>query len=274
MFINEQPEIPYKALNYVVADVNYGGRVTDAKDKVLISSLLHRYFTPEIQNDNYKLSKLDTYYAPPDSPIEEALAYIRQLPLDEDPEIFGLHSNANIVYEQNQVAAFMDTVLSIQPRLSSTGAAKTPEEIATDIAKDIQARLPKPLNMKKACAAAFALTDKNVMNSMGVFLSMEIQRFNKLLAVLSKSLSDLQQAIQGTLVMSMELEAMFNCFLDSKVPANWKTVAYPCLKPLASWIADMIARFEFMSAWCYEKVPISFWLPAFFFPQGFMTAAL
>ena len=58
MFINEQPDIPYRALNYVVADVNYGGRVTDAKDKILISSMLSKYFTPEIQNDNYKLIKI------------------------------------------------------------------------------------------------------------------------------------------------------------------------------------------------------------------------
>jgi len=74
--------------------------------------------------------------------------------------------------------------------------------------------------------------------------------------------------------MSMELEAMFKSFLDNKVPENWVRTAYPCLKPLASWEEDMIKRIEFISDWTYYGPPISFWLPAFFFPQGFMTAAL
>jgi dynein heavy chain len=111
MFINEQPDIPYRALNYLVADVNYGGRVTDPKDKLLIASMLQKYFCADIMNDNYKLSKLDGYYAPPEGSLDDVKAYVNSLPLDDEPEIFGLHSNANIVYEQNMVNAFIDTVL-------------------------------------------------------------------------------------------------------------------------------------------------------------------
>lgn len=99
MFLNEQPDVPYKALNYLVADVNYGGRVTDPKDKILISSMLHKYFTPEIMNDSYRLSRLDGYYAPPEGPLQDVKDYVNSLPLDDEPEVFGLHSNANIVYE-------------------------------------------------------------------------------------------------------------------------------------------------------------------------------
>lgn len=64
MYLDEQPEIPYIALNYLVAEVNYGGRVTDDKDIRCIKALLKKYFCSEIMNDNYKLSKLDHYYAP------------------------------------------------------------------------------------------------------------------------------------------------------------------------------------------------------------------
>lgn len=99
MYLDEQPEVPYQALNYLVARVNYGGRVTDDKDVRCISAMLKKYFTAEIMNDNYKLSKLETYYAPPEGTLESALYYIGQLPLDEDPEVFGLHTNANIAFE-------------------------------------------------------------------------------------------------------------------------------------------------------------------------------
>lgn len=66
MYLEEQPETPYQALNYLVARVCYGGRVTDDKDVRCISAMLKKYFTAEIMNDNYKLSKLETYYAPPE----------------------------------------------------------------------------------------------------------------------------------------------------------------------------------------------------------------
>jgi dynein heavy chain len=65
--------------------------------------MLKKFFTPEIMADNYKLSKLPTYYAPPDGSYDATVKYIKSLPLDEDPEVFGLHSNANITFETNLV---------------------------------------------------------------------------------------------------------------------------------------------------------------------------
>jgi dynein heavy chain len=53
-------------------------------------------------------------------------------------------------------------------------------------------------------------------------------------------LSDLQKAIKGTVVMSIQLENMFLSFLDKKVPEIWENAAYPSLKPLASWVNDFI----------------------------------
>ena len=43
---------------------------------------------------------------------------------------------------------------------------------------------------------------------------------------MKKSLSDLQKAIKGTVVMSIQLENMFLAFLDKKVPELWENHAY------------------------------------------------
>ena len=109
---------------------------------------------------------------------------------------------------------------------------------------------------------------------MGVFVGQEIDRFNGLLTVMKRTLDLLDRAIAGTVVMSMELESMATRFLDDRVPETWEKVGYPSLKPLASWVPDLIARLEFVAGWLYDGSPDSFWVPAFFFPQGFMTAAL
>ena len=55
-------------------------------------------------------------------------------------------------------------------------------------------------------------------NSLDIFRMQEVERFNKLIKVMKKSLTDLQKAIKGTVVMSIQLENMFSAFLDKKVP--------------------------------------------------------
>lgn len=274
MYLDEQPDIPYTALNYIVAEVNYGGRVTDDKDVRMIKALLKRYFCPEIMNDNYKLSKLEQYFAPPDSSIVEVKSYINQLPIEDDPEVFGLHPNANITFQQKTVREFMETILLIQPRISGGKAVKSSEEIVQDMARDIVGKLPKGMDKRRSHPMTFETTEGGQMVSLGVFVGQEIDRFNKLLSVMRASLVNLDKAIQGTVVMSMELEMMFNDFLNNKVPQMWVKVGYPSLKPLSSWVPDLILRLEFITDWLYNGPPATYWLPAFFFPQGFMTATL
>lgn len=91
------------------------------------------------------------------------------------------------------------------------------------------------MNLEKAHEQTFYTTAAGTENSHGVFVRQEIIRFNVLLSSIRKSLVDLVKAIEGTVVMSMELEKMFESFMNNKVPMNWVKVAYPCLKPLNSW---------------------------------------
>lgn len=266
MYLDEQPETPYIALNYIVAEVNYGGRVTDDKDIRLIKALLKKYFCAEILNDSYRLSKLDHYYAPHEGPLADVKNYINQLPLEDDPEVFGLHPNANITFEQKTVREFMETILMIQPRIAGGKATKSDEDIVADMAKEILKILPKTLNKKNAHESTFQMTESGAMISLGVFVGQEIDRFNKLLSVMKSSLINLGKAIEGTVVMSMQLEQMFNNFLNNKVPVLWEKVAYPSLKPLNSWVTDLIKRVDFIGSWLYNGLPKTFWLPAFFFP--------
>lgn len=40
MLLDEYDQIPWKVLNFLGAEINYGGRVTDDKDRILIKSIL------------------------------------------------------------------------------------------------------------------------------------------------------------------------------------------------------------------------------------------
>ncbi|CAM9936766.1 unnamed protein product [Ectocarpus sp. 6 AP-2014] len=271
MYVEEQDDVPWDTLNVIVADVTYGGRVTDVWDKRTIASIMRLYFDPGLLDDSYRFSESGTYYAPSEGSLEELKEYTRGLPVEDPPETFGLHPNADITFQQNFTNNTLGTIIA----LSGGGGGEGGDAGDTDVqvaegAKLIAARMPTPFDVRKGHEETFKKVD-GAMNSLGVFLGQEAVRFNGLVAVMRATLSELQKAIRGIVVMSGPLEEMYNCFLFQRVPPSWEKAGYPCLKPLASWTEDFFGRIAFIGAWLSEGPRSSYWLPGFFFPQGFMT---
>ncbi len=104
-----------------------------------------------------------------------------------------------------------------------------------------------------------------------VVLVQEIARFNKLLVRIHKSLKDLQKGLKGLVVISSELEMVFNSLFVARVPEMWSN-AYPSLKPLGPWVRDLAVRIDQLRNWADVALPKVFWLAGFTFPSGFLTA--
>ena len=76
MLLNENEEIPWSALKYMVAEANYGGRVTDDKDRRLISTILESFYTEKVLDDEYRFSESGIYYAPQEGNLHSYIEYI------------------------------------------------------------------------------------------------------------------------------------------------------------------------------------------------------
>lgn len=63
--MDEYQIIPYKVLNYLGAEINYGGRVTDDKDVRLIKTILSKYINEGSMEDGYKYSESGKYISIP-----------------------------------------------------------------------------------------------------------------------------------------------------------------------------------------------------------------
>ena len=60
--------------------------------------------------------------------IQRYMVYIKRLPINDTPEIFSLHENANITFAQNETFSLLNGILLLQPK-SAVGAGRSREEV-------------------------------------------------------------------------------------------------------------------------------------------------
>lgn len=267
-FLDFYDEIPFQALTYMVAQANYGGRVTDPQDRRCIETLLLDYYNSDmIDVENHKLSPSGKYFVPGDGDRQSYLDFIpNNMPFNDITEVFGLHENADITSAINLTDTILATALSLQPRATSSGG-KTQDEVLAETCQGIFEKLPGMLDYETAKKKHPVMYEE----SMNTVLHQEILRFNRLLKEISGSLKNIQLAIKGEVVMSSELEDVGNSLFDNKIPDLWAKRSYPSLKPLASYIVDFAERLVFIDKWISEGKPPHFWISGFFFTQSFLT---
>nr|CAD7455963.1 unnamed protein product [Timema tahoe] len=253
IYLDEYVDTPWDALKYLIAGVNYGGHVTDDWDRRLLNSYINRFFNDDVLNStNYRLSNLPTYFIPKDGSLQSYRDYIAFLPNVDQPEAFGQHSNADITSLISETRMLFETLMSLQLQVSvATGVTK--EDKVMQLASDVLSKIPEPIDYE------------NTEKLIGA---------NKTPLQIHSSLVELQKGIQGLVVMSSNLEDIFICIYEGRVPKEWLK-AYPSLKLLGSWTRDLMLRVEHFGHWAQSThPPLFFWLAAYTFPTGFLTAVL
>merc|ERR1719419_2165221 len=164
MFLNDYEKIQFDALNYLTGECNYGGRVED---------------------DNYKFSPSGIFYAPPEGEYDTYIEFIKGLPMNPKPEIYGLHENADITKDQGETSSLFNAILLTLPRETGGGGGgggetKTPAQANFELSKDILSRLPPNFNMEFV-EKEFPVKYEESMNTV---LRQELIKFNKLITVI------------------------------------------------------------------------------------------
>ena len=117
MYIDTAGSVPFDALRYAIGECNYGGRVTDDKDRRLLATLLHRVFCPSALRAGFQLSEDKAYCIPEDSELGSYQIYIESLPQMQQPQAFGLHANAGISTMILQVSALLTTLIRMNSHM-------------------------------------------------------------------------------------------------------------------------------------------------------------
>ncbi|KAH8072852.1 dynein light chain binding protein [Aureococcus anophagefferens] len=240
-FLDEQEVIPWDALRFVTGHINYGGRVTDDWDRRALLCILGIYFNERVMEPkdggyvDYAFSASGIYKPATTGPLEEHQAYFDTLPAVDQPEIFGMHENANITFNRAESSALMGTILALQPRESSGGGGKSSDDIIIDQIDDIEGKMPENLDEEDKGPTTFVLQPNGLLTSLDTVLLQEMVKFNRLMNRMRSSLRELRRAIGGFVIMSSDLDDMYTAFLNNQLPPIWRKVSFETLKTLGSW---------------------------------------
>ncbi|KAJ1515292.1 Dynein heavy chain 7, axonemal [Coelomomyces lativittatus] len=270
-FLNEYKDIPYAALIYLTGHCNYGGRVTDDKDRRTLLSLLSLYYNPAvIEGENVALSASGTYRIPTSTKYQDCITYIKSLPLESKPEVFSLHENADISRNLLETENLLRCILLTQENTEGSGGSNNAESLVYDLASDMLSKIPPVFNIPNIQEKYPVMYNE----SMNTVLIQECIRFKNLMVVVIDSLKNIQKALKGLVVMSSDLEDVNRSLLNGKIPSMWSSKSYPSMKPLAGYFQDFLARLAFFRQWIEEGPPIVYWVSGFFFTQSFLTGVL
>jgi len=268
MYLDENPiDIPWDAIRYLIAEANYGGRVTEHPDNRVLRSYVTEFFSPAALLPKFQLSTLPTYYIPEDGSLNNYRNYVKDLPYNEPPEAFGQHMNAEISSSVKDTENLLQTIIDVSGG-SGGGAGDDIGEAVFKTCEALEGKLPDNVDWEE-------VRERNEADAspLKVCLLQEIERYNELLLKVRDSIKVLKKGIQGFVVISKEQEDVLNALYLGAIPASWLT-AYPSLKPLSSWMPDLVDRIDQLNIWGFQGVPKLLWLGGLTYPTSLLTALL
>ncbi|KAK3924935.1 Dynein heavy chain 10, axonemal [Frankliniella fusca] len=301
-YTTKDARIPWGSLKYLIGEVMYGGRVIDNFDRRIVSTYMDEYMGDFLFDtfQPFHFYKDDTvdYHIPDDTDKDGYIDFIDDLPLINSPNVFGLHSNAEIGYFSHAVKEMWNHLIQLQPQtgwnwiqvqcalnpviltiqyhlfLSNftflTGdmsAGVTREEYIDNVAKDILERLPPQYEVSRVRKGL----EMNITPSVVVLLQ-ELARFNRLIQCMHSTLSSLRKALAGEIGMNSILDNVASSLYNGQLPDEWRRYAPATCKSLGSWMQHFERRNEQYHSWTIGGDPMVMWLSGLHIPESYLAA--
>jgi len=188
--------------------------------------------------------------------------------MQELPEAFGQHVNAEISSLIQDTSTMTETIISMEVGGGGASDSKRRDEMVMNTCESLLGKIPEEIDWEEV-----AERTESDASPLRVCLLQEIERYVKLLVRLKANIKMLIKGIQGFVVISKDQEDVMSALFEGRVPTAW-LFAYPSLKPLGSWIPDLIDRIAQLNVWAFDGIPKVFWLGGLTYPTSFNTALL
>ncbi|XP_037954213.1 dynein beta chain, ciliary [Teleopsis dalmanni] len=270
-YLEANSRVPWEDLRYLFGEIMYGGHITDDWDRRLCRTYLEEFMKPELIDG--ELEYCPGFSAPGILKYNGYHEYIDENLPTENPNLYGLHLNAEIGFLTTVSARLFRIVFELQPRMSGGdtggGESMSQDDVVKSILEDLLDKVPQPFNILELMGR---VEDRNPYI---IVAFQECERMNMLMGEIKRSLHELELGLKGELTISSHMETLMQALFMDSVPEQWTKLAYPSLLGLQSWFADLLLRLRELEGWVADfRMPSSVWLGGFFNPQSFLTAIM
>ena len=213
-------DLSWPTIKYMISQAQYGGKVTDDMDKRLIVCYAEVLFTPAIFRPDFHFEPDETdrvsqipgdfsYRVPPFKQVEELRAYAGSFPDIDNPEIYGMHPNADLTFRRKEGLALLETLADTQPKQSGgSSGGLSREDIVYEKAGQLRERTPAEFRFDVYMRAIRKQGGLDI--PMNVFLYQEVQRFANVQKLVKDGLLAVQLAIKGEVTMTQAILVSIN----------------------------------------------------------------
>ena len=258
----------WHALTYLTADCNYGGRVTDINDRRLMRSLLARFYNDQVASTpGYSLSECGQYKLPVNLDLESVMSEVMSMSDLVSPSPLGLNQNSSMSRESRESRRLLEAALATQPQVEVGPGLEEGVTVQDEVGRLLE-KVPGLLP-DQDLETNYPLSYEESLNTV---LRLEVARYNNLIHIVRQALADLQGALKGDIIMSLEIEDTLESVNSRKVPITWLRSGFLSQTSLEGYIDSLVKRVQFYNTWISEGLKSLFWLPGFFNHHSFICA--
>ncbi|KAL1513082.1 hypothetical protein ABEB36_002553 [Hypothenemus hampei] len=267
----KDPRIPWNSLKYLIGEVMYGGRVIDDFDRRIVKTYMDEYMGDFLfdtfQPFHFYHDGTVDYIIPQDGTKDDYIAFIDELPLTNSPEVFGLHSNAEIGYYTQATKEMWNILIELQPQVSSSEQGISREEFIELVANDVLKKIPEEYEVWQVRRYF-----QRMMSPTTVVLLQELERFNKLIGTMKRTLVQLKKALVGEIGMDAILDNVAYSLFNGQLPSIWRKLAPATCKNLGGWMEHFEARQQQYFSWSTTGEPSVLWMAGLHIPETYLAA--
>ena len=219
-----QGALSWPTFQYMVAEVQYGGKITDDLDRRLFRTYANQWFTSATTKPGFAFRPSETlqkiendfgYGCPIGDTHDDYAAFAKTLPSVDSPGVFGLHPNADLAFRNKEVRNLLATILETQPKGGgSSGGGPTREDVVYAMRGDFVGH-PGRLRRGSICEGP------GYESTVGCLPESRNSTIAARDWVRAAKSNTILGAIRGEVVITQQIIDGINAIFDAKVPHDW-----------------------------------------------------
>jgi len=277
-------KIPWDAIQTVLTEAIYGGRIDNEFDHAILRAFVHHLFREESFNADFKLNmtlaKEHDLVAPDARKREQFLQWIEDLPAKGDPTWIGLPVHAEQMLRINRANHTMARWLALQasaapvPKQRKAGQKRRSRDVANPLT-ELGMKVNGILGMLPETVAIMSRTDSSLQDSLWRCFDREMGHGKSVLGKVRADLRLLASLCEGNAKSTNETRELISDFNTDAVPKQWRKYSVHDTITVTEWLSDFKKRLEQLEDLhnCSNLQKYKLWMGGLFFPEAFLTAS-